>query len=193
MRKTLSERFWEKVNKAGECWEWTACRHHQWGYGHVRVGGKLEAAHRVSWEMHNGPIPDGLLVCHHCDNPKCVRPAHLFLGTGTDNSRDMHAKGRGTKYNTLKTHCPHGHEYTPENTRVYVSKRGWRMRFCIACDRASCRERYAEHRAARRALGAENTRRRRERDPEKFKRQHRDYMRAHRARKKALMQRSLPP
>lgn len=88
-------RFWDKVEKGEGCWEWLACV--QKGYGRFKVGGKrgsMKLAHRVAWELANGPIPDGLNVLHRCDNGKCVRPAHLFLGTQMDNVRDCVAKGR---------------------------------------------------------------------------------------------------
>src|SRR6185503_1885498 len=75
-----------------ECWNWTGHIHHT-GYGMYRSGG----AHRFSYEMANGPIPDGLWVLHKCDNRKCVNPDHLFLGTVQDNVDDMHAKGRAHK------------------------------------------------------------------------------------------------
>ena len=98
MRKTLEERFWEKVDVKGpdECWEWTACKIKD-GYGHIRGGGdsqKLLLAHRISWEIHNGPIPKGMQVHHHCDNPGCVNPAHLWTGSQADNIRDRDEKGR---------------------------------------------------------------------------------------------------
>jgi len=76
------------------CLEWTANRN-RLGYGLFQISGKSERAHRVAWEMANGPIPPGLCVLHRCDNPPCVNSEHLFLGTHTDNMHDMFAKGRG--------------------------------------------------------------------------------------------------
>lgn len=98
--RSVSERFWEKVSRsdsANGCWLWTANRDRK-GYGKMGGGGRLGptlAAHRVSWELHFGLIPNGLFVLHHCDNPPCVNPSHLFLGTMLDNNHDMWEKGRG--------------------------------------------------------------------------------------------------
>lgn len=93
-------RFWAKVNKGDACWEWTAALF-QTGYGAIQTGTRsnprVETAHRLSWLIHFGPIPPGMDVCHHCDNRKCVRPDHLFLGTRADNMRDAVAKGRQAK------------------------------------------------------------------------------------------------
>jgi HNH endonuclease len=87
------ERFWGRVDKSGECWEWTGSLGSH-GYGEFGVAGDRVLAHRYSYELASGPIPDGLYVCHHCDNRRCVRPDHLFLGTARDNALDMVRKGR---------------------------------------------------------------------------------------------------
>jgi HNH endonuclease len=96
--RTVEDRFWAKVAKGGpqDCWTWTGC-HDGYGYGHIRIEGHAVYAHRLSYELHHGPLPDGLYVCHNCptgDNPSCVNPAHLFLGTAKDNTQDMLSKGR---------------------------------------------------------------------------------------------------
>ena len=81
------------VGAKDECWEWTdGCDGD--GYGVVGAGGKTVRAHRVAWEVAHGPIPDGVHVLHQCDNPPCINPAHLFLGTQADNMADKVAKGR---------------------------------------------------------------------------------------------------
>ena len=95
--KTLAERFWAKVERSAGCWRWNGSHVHN-GYGQIlgTVGGKRIPlrAHRVSWELHFGPIPDGSMVLHRCDVRDCVNPSHLFLGTASDNTRDMVSKGR---------------------------------------------------------------------------------------------------
>ena len=90
---TVAERFFEKVAKSEACWEWTAAKDSS-GYGCISIGGRLDGAHRVSWRIAFGEIPNGLLVLHKCDNRSCVNPDHLFLGTVKDNVQDMVAKGR---------------------------------------------------------------------------------------------------
>jgi len=92
----LSDRFWSHVDTSGECWVWTAARaSKRGGYGRFGIENQqTEYAHRVSWRLAYGPIPTGLWVLHHCDNPPCVRPSHLFLGTQVENMADMTIKGR---------------------------------------------------------------------------------------------------
>ena len=100
-RADLAIRFWNKVTPLDKdhCWAWQGKRT-EGGYGHIRYmlpSGNWShvVAHRVSWELHNGQIPAGMLVLHRCDNPPCINPNHLFLGTHTDNARDREAKNRG--------------------------------------------------------------------------------------------------
>lgn len=94
-RIPIEERFWKKVKKGkiNDCWEWVGSKYPS-GYGSIRYKKKVEGAHRVSWELKNGPITNGLWVLHKCDNRPCVNPNHLFLGTCRDNVDDMVKKGR---------------------------------------------------------------------------------------------------
>jgi hypothetical protein len=92
----LGPRFWAKVDRSrvGRCWPWIGAKNGGEGYGVIFRDGRPALAHRVSWELHNGPIPDGLGVLHRCDNPPCVNPRHLFVGSNADNNRDKISKGR---------------------------------------------------------------------------------------------------
>lgn len=101
-QRDIIERFWEKVDRRGpdECWPWTAARRKRDLYGVLGISGtrKLIAAHRLSWEIANGSIPLGLCILHSCDNPPCVNPAHLSLGTQANNIKDAVLKGRINNY-----------------------------------------------------------------------------------------------
>lgn len=135
MRRTVEERFWEKVAKAdaNECWLWKGSRVH--GYGVLAVYrddvGRFvnKPAHRISLELARGPIPKGMEACHHCDNPPCVNPAHLFVGDKSANMRDSVQKGR--HHMAARTHCPHGHLLSGANVYVHGSRRQ-----CRECRRA---------------------------------------------------------
>lgn len=85
--------FWNQIDRTSSCWNWLGWKTKK-GYGELRFEGRTVRAHRLSYELKKGDIPDGLFVLHRCDNPSCVRPDHLFLGTLAENCRDRHRKGR---------------------------------------------------------------------------------------------------
>lgn len=126
------------VRMPNGCLEWTGATNTK-GYGHIRYERKVVRTHRLAWKLAKGPIPPGIKVLHHCDNPPCCETdptegypeGHLFLGTTADNQADMSAKGRN--HQQQKTHCPARHEYTEANT--YVDPRGGRS--CRICRRAA--------------------------------------------------------
>lgn len=114
----FADRFWAKVEqRAIGCWIWTAALGNdprggkRNSYGQFWVGskadgtGRMAFAHRVAWELSTGPIPEGMKVLHHCDNPACVRPSHLFLGTQVHNMIDMVAKGRANRPTGIRHYC----------------------------------------------------------------------------------------
>lgn len=123
-------KFWArtKVSDESGCILWTGSKWNT-GYGRIIYGGKHVGVHRVAWSILVGQIPAGLFVCHRCDNPPCLNVEHLFLGTCSENFRDMHAKGRGKE--RKKTHCPAGHSYSGDN--FVVERDGSRK--CKICRR----------------------------------------------------------
>lgn len=126
---TKEMKFWAKVDKRGsdECWEWTASRGPK-GYGKANYQGEWYSPHRFSYELHVGPIPDGLTIDHLCRNKGCVNPAHLEAVTNLENRRRAAA---------LQTHCRKGHEFTPENTARHSVTNA---RVCRECQRTAGRE-----------------------------------------------------
>lgn len=136
----VQERFWSKVDVRGptECWEFQGSIG-KLGYGAFRICGPqpniTRLAHRVSWVLSNGAIPDGLVLNHICRNRSCVNPDHLEVVTRRENTlhKDSEAAAR---YNYSKTHCSKGHTFSEENTRVVLKPNGtFRQRVCRTCER----------------------------------------------------------
>lgn len=137
--KSPAQRLMSKtITKPNGCVEWIG-GHQEEGYGRIRFLGKKIGTHRLSWILSNGEIPEGLLVLHRCDNPRCVNSSHLFLGTHAENTADKVAKDRQYKnvIDSSKTHCPQGHPYSEENTYR------WRnTRRCKTCSSEASKRRY---------------------------------------------------
>ena len=131
----LLDRFLRRIKAAstygmpGRCWEWPG-RRQQAGYGQLRAWGKsgsVVSVHRLAWEAANGPIPKGLWVLHTCDNPPCCNPAHLYVGTAKDNSRDCTARGR-----RAKQHRPHTRVRKLTDDQVRAIRADWRPLYVVA-------------------------------------------------------------
>jgi hypothetical protein len=128
----IAARFWPKVDKTGECWEWLAGKD-RCGYGQFSIARKHRGAHRVSWELTTGPIPEGLQLDHLCRNRACVNPAHLEPVTYTVNY--LRGEGVGAR-NLRKTACPRGHALDEANTFIKVKRNGRIERNCRTCRNA---------------------------------------------------------
>jgi hypothetical protein len=132
IRRTAGDRFWSKVDKSGDCWLWVASKNNR-GYGQFVSVGRLVLAHRFSYELAKGPIPDGLTLDHLCRTPACVNPDHLEAVTMRVNLLRSESQAA---LNARKTHCTWGHPFAGDNLIVRHGKR-----FCRACNIRRCKER----------------------------------------------------
>jgi hypothetical protein len=127
------------IDPKTNCWLWMGAASNGRGiqYGNISIGGKARKVHRIVYEMRIGPIPKGKEIDHLCRNSRCCNPDHLEAIPHKENTR----RGQAGKYQLLKTHCPQGHEYSPDNTYVYKGSRE-----CRICNRAkSIRWRHEHH------------------------------------------------
>lgn len=122
-REKQIEVFWSRVDKSGECWPWKgACTR---GYGRYGFEGRIWRTHCLVWVLENGPVPDGKIVRHRCDNPPCCNPAHLLVGTNQDNSRDAVERdrmARGERQHLAKLSEPKVRSIRYMSTRGYVPR-----------------------------------------------------------------------
>lgn len=141
MRTSVDTRFWSKVNKNGplhpvlktRCWLWIASNAR--GYGTFKLDGIAVRANRIAWVLTHGALPRERCVLHRCDNPPCVNPEHLFLGTQVENILDLDAKGRYVSANAQKTHCKRGHPLSGANAVTVQRHTGSAFRSCRKCQR----------------------------------------------------------
>ena len=149
-QKNIEERFWSKVRilDSDSCWEWMGSKvNKQDTYGQIRLNGRCHRAHRFAYQLiHKIQLNPKQFVCHTCDNPSCVNPKHLWIGTNSDNMQDSIRKGRHSPMFTVGgpnpqknlTHCRRGHPFDEKNTHISKQKE-WRCRLCRA---AAFRKRY---------------------------------------------------
>lgn len=126
--KAAPDRLWGNVEKnAHGCWVWKGTKNRK-GYGQISVDGRHERTHRVAYRLTYGEIPEGMVVRHRCDNPPCINPDHLEVGTSADNSRDMVERGRMVNCKVDRDKCPKGHSFDEVNTYWWNNARQ-----CKAC------------------------------------------------------------
>jgi len=131
-----AEEFWARVNKTDSCWLWMGAKTGA-GYASIWWRGERWRGHRLAWVLSGKVDPGKHYLCHKCDVPHCVNPAHLFMGTQSDNMQDCLRKGRfAVNQYARQTHCNHGHPFDQKNTRWYEG-----YRYCRACAARQGRER----------------------------------------------------
>jgi len=130
---TVLERIFARLEAEGECWIWTGAKT-RLGYGQIRIERRTEYVHRTLYELAHGQIPPGLVLDHLCRNPSCARPSHLEPVSQKENV----VRGESGAWQRRKTHCPHGHPYSPENTYSRPSRPNERA--CRTCRRESKRK-----------------------------------------------------
>lgn len=143
----FQRRFFAKIRKDDGCWEWTGSVDRT-GYGKINVGGTLVPSHKVSYEIHIGPMPMDCLVRQTCNNRACVNPGHLVLWSATERTVARQYDEDGNR--TARTHCGRGHEFTPENTYIWDGQPT--MRHCMTCRHGDVHS-YEERRGAARVEG----------------------------------------
>lgn len=136
---SVAARFWQCVTKSDGCWAWRETGRRRYPNFGLPNPPRSVGAHRVAYYLTHGAIPEGMFVCHSCDNTRCVNPAHLFVGTHEDNMRDMRQKGRGRGAHSGRTHCKRGHAFDEGNT--LYDRKGRRCRACVLQGSRASKER----------------------------------------------------